>query len=124
MKLITFAGRGGERAGALIDGGRKVIDLQAAHRARWKKPSRALASVLAIAEGGADALDVAAQTIKGATRAAPDAVLDRAHLRLLAPIPRPPQMRDFLCFEKHLQQAFRAVRIIRAKESPDPEAAL
>jgi 2-keto-4-pentenoate hydratase/2-oxohepta-3-ene-1,7-dioic acid hydratase in catechol pathway len=43
-------------------------------------------------------------------------------VKLLAPIPQPPQMRDFLCFEKHLQQAFKAARMVRAKQSPDPEA--
>jgi 2-keto-4-pentenoate hydratase/2-oxohepta-3-ene-1,7-dioic acid hydratase in catechol pathway len=33
-------------------------------------------------------------------------------------------MRDFLCFEKHLQQAFQAARRVRAKDAPDPEAAM
>ena len=31
------------------------------------------------------------------------------NVTLLAPIPQPPQMRDFLCFEKHLVQAFQAI---------------
>ena len=42
---------------------------------------------------------------------------DRGKVRLLAPIPQPPQMRDFLCFEKHLQQAFQAARMVRARNA-------
>jgi 2-keto-4-pentenoate hydratase/2-oxohepta-3-ene-1,7-dioic acid hydratase in catechol pathway len=33
-------------------------------------------------------------------------------------------MRDFLCFEQHLQQAFKAARTVRAQQSPDPAAAM
>lgn len=125
MKLSTFAVRGGApRAGALIQGGERVLDLQAAHKARWKKTSRQLSSVLAIAQGGQEALDRACETAKGALARAPKAVLARRDVKLLAPIPCPPQMRDFLCFEKHLVQAFQAARKLRASQSPDPEAAM
>ena len=125
MKLVTFAAQGrSPRAGVLIQGGRRVLDLQAAHRARWKKTARALSSVLAIAEGGANALDRANETLKGAASRSPGAVIPRKGVRLLAPIPNPPQMRDFLCFEKHLLQAFQASRKLRASQSPDPGAAL
>jgi len=125
MKLVTFAAQGrSPRAGVLIQGGRRVLDLQAAHRARWKKTARALSSVLAIAEGGANALDRANETLKGAASRSPGAVIPRKGVRLLAPIPNPPQMRDFLCFEKHLLQAFQAARKLRASQSPDPGAAL
>jgi 2-keto-4-pentenoate hydratase/2-oxohepta-3-ene-1,7-dioic acid hydratase in catechol pathway len=122
MKLVTFvSGTGAARSGALIDSDQSIVDLQAAHVARWKESSPALASVLAIAEGGAAALDRAAETVKGA---ASDAKLVRAAVKLLAPIPAPPQMRDFLCFEKHLQQAFKAARRVRAAGAADPEAAM
>jgi 2-keto-4-pentenoate hydratase/2-oxohepta-3-ene-1,7-dioic acid hydratase in catechol pathway len=122
MKLVTFAGRGGvARPGALVEGGRKIVDLQLAYRARWKKTARELASVLAIIEGGQDALDLAAQVVK---RAARGGLIDRNSAKLLAPVPQPPQMRDFLCFEKHLKQAFAAARRVRAKDAPDPEAAM
>ena len=125
MKLVTFAAQGrSPRAGVLMQGGRRVLDLQAAHRARWKKTARALSSVLAIAEGGANALDRANETLKRAASRSPGAVIPRKGVRLLAPIPNPPQMRDFLCFEKHLLQAFQAARKLRASQSPDPGAAL
>lgn len=122
MRLVTFsAGRGRPRAGVLIDGDRVIVDLQAAQRARHGRPSRNLATVLAIAEGGERALDLA----RGLAADAPEAALvPREATRLHAPIPEPPQMRDFLCFEKHLVQAFRAARSLRASRTPDPQAAL
>ena len=45
-------------------------------------------------------------------------------MRLLTPLPRPPQIRDCLCFEEHLVQAFTVLRKNRAAAEPDPEAAL
>ncbi|MBL8383857.1 MAG: fumarylacetoacetate hydrolase family protein [Burkholderiales bacterium] len=124
MKLVTYQkGRARPRAGALIDGDRRIIDLQAAHRVRYGRSSPMLASVLAMAESGDDALELAGRLIKGAARTK-SAVLARDAVRLLAPIPAPPQMRDFLCFEKHLLQAFGAARKVRAAGTPDPAAAI
>ncbi|MGP0089567.1 MAG: fumarylacetoacetate hydrolase family protein [Xanthobacteraceae bacterium] len=125
MKLVTFAAPNGvPRAGAFIDGERRIVNLQVAYHDRWGQDSPVLASVLAIVEGGQDALDLAAETVKEAIKASPSAIVDRDKVKLLAPIPRPPQMRDFLCFEKHLLQAFKQARIVRSKQFPDPEAAL
>ena len=124
MKLVTFrARRGSARAGALIDDGMLVLDVQAAHRARYGRSSPSLASVLAIIEGGDEALELARSLVEQRHRPA-QAAMPRAEVRLLAPIPQPPQMRDFLCFEKHLVQAFQAARRLRASRSPDPQAAL
>ena len=39
---------------------------------------------------------------------------------LLAPLPRPPQIRDFMCFEKHVIQAFGAAFRMRALRAPTP----
>ena len=124
MKLVTFqTGKTVARAGALIDGGRRVLDLQAAHRLRYKKSSKHLTSVLALAQGGDTALELGQLLIKGAARAnsATHALKD---VKLLAPIPLPPQMRDFLCFERHLVQAFGKAREVRAAGSPDPAKAI
>jgi 2-keto-4-pentenoate hydratase/2-oxohepta-3-ene-1,7-dioic acid hydratase in catechol pathway len=121
MKLVTFSVRGGApRSGALIDDGKAVVDLVATEQANGK-PSGSLASVLAIAEGGQNALDAAYAALK---KPAKDAVFARGTVKLHAPIPNPPQMRDFLCFEKHLKQAFLAARKVRAQQSPDPAAAM
>ena len=119
MKLVTYNAGNGARAGAFVENDTKVVDLQAAYEARHGKPTPQLASVLALVE--ADALDRAAETVK---TAAGSVVLSRSSVRLMAPIPQPPQMRDFLCFEKHLLQAFKAARTVRAGATPDPEAAM
>jgi 2-keto-4-pentenoate hydratase/2-oxohepta-3-ene-1,7-dioic acid hydratase in catechol pathway len=89
----------------LADGGGTVVQLAAP-------------SVLAIVEGGPDALDRAAETLKRPPR---EAVFALGEVTLLAPIPQPPQMRDFLCFEKHLQQAFAAVARLRGTEARIPK---
>lgn len=124
MKLVTFQrGRSRPRAGVLIDGDRKILDLQAAHRLDRERSSPLLASVLAMAQTGPDALDLARSLIRKRARLK-DAVVPREGSTLLAPIPQPPQMRDFLCFEKHLLQAFATARRVRAAGSPDPEAAI
>jgi 2-keto-4-pentenoate hydratase/2-oxohepta-3-ene-1,7-dioic acid hydratase in catechol pathway len=119
MKLVTFR-RGGAapRAGALVEGGKKVVDLQAAHRRRYGKSSPRLASVLAMIESGEQGLDMAASLLK---RPAREAVMASKDVSLLAPIPFPPQMRDFLCFEKHLTQAFQAVAKLRGTEARIPQ---
>ncbi|MBL8380647.1 MAG: fumarylacetoacetate hydrolase family protein [Burkholderiales bacterium] len=124
MKLVTFRnGRGRARPGVLIDNDRKVLDLSAAQRARHGKAAKWFASVLAIVEGGDEALEAAAKLVKSKSRSR-DCVLDRGQVQLLAPIPAPPQMRDFLCFEKHLKQGFDAARRVRAQSAPDPAKAL
>ena len=107
MRLVTFTlGNAPPRAGALLAGDRRVLDLQAAYSRAYHGSSPLLASVLAMVETGAEALDVADQLIRSASDATTH---DRADVKLLAPIPDPPQMRDFLCFEKHLLQAFQAI---------------
>jgi 2-keto-4-pentenoate hydratase/2-oxohepta-3-ene-1,7-dioic acid hydratase in catechol pathway len=122
VKLVTFVRTdGAARSGVLIDHEQKIIDLQAAHIARWNEASPSLASVLAIAEAGPNALDRVREAVNVA---AGDAIIERRGVKLLAPIPVPPQMRDFLCFEKHLVQAFTQARKVRAKQFPDPEAAM
>jgi 2-keto-4-pentenoate hydratase/2-oxohepta-3-ene-1,7-dioic acid hydratase in catechol pathway len=120
MKFVTFSTRGASlRSGVLIDDGKTVVDLASASEAKGRK-SHALGSVLSIIEGGQDALDQAYDALKSPPK---NAVLARDAVKLHAPVPNPPQMRDFLCFEKHLKQAFAAARKVRAKQSPDPEAA-
>jgi len=51
--------------------------------------------MLALIEGGKSALDLAAKTMLSPPE---ESVLPLASVRLLAPIPVPPQIRDFFCF--------------------------
>jgi len=122
MRLVTFiTGRGDAQAGALIDGGQAVLSLQAAQRELHGGSKADLASVLALVEAGDAALAHARTLVERAPAAA---VLQRADVRLRAPIQPPPQMRDCSCFELHLRQSFAAARKIRALRTPDPEATL
>jgi 2-keto-4-pentenoate hydratase/2-oxohepta-3-ene-1,7-dioic acid hydratase in catechol pathway len=116
MRLVTFQKNGGsQKAGAFLDNNSRVVDLAAA----GADPS--LSSVLAIIEGGDAALDKAYQALK---KAPSSAIFDRADIRLLAPIQPPPQIRDCLCFELHLKQAFAAARKLQAMQSADPTKAM
>jgi 2-keto-4-pentenoate hydratase/2-oxohepta-3-ene-1,7-dioic acid hydratase in catechol pathway len=119
MKLVTFRREGGApRAGALVEGGRKVFDLQEAHQQRHAKRSPRLTSVLEIVRAGQEGLDLASGLVKKPRK---DDMVGTEEVQLLAPIPHPPQMRDFLCFEKHLVQAFGAVAKLRGTEARIPK---
>ena len=120
MKLATFQGTGGrQRIGAVVDGDQHIVDLQAAHEARYGKTSPSLATMQALIEAGDAGLDLAAAI--SAERAVTHAISD---VRLLAPVPVPVQIRDCLCFELHLKQAYQKAREVRAARSSDPAAAL
>jgi 2-keto-4-pentenoate hydratase/2-oxohepta-3-ene-1,7-dioic acid hydratase in catechol pathway len=102
---VTFRiGTGAQAPGALIEGGTKVAALPG------------YSSVLEIVEGGQNALDRAYEALRSSPT-----VLAVGNVTLLAPIPHPPQMRDFLCFEKHLVQAFNAVGRISGKPGSVPQ---
>ena len=122
MRLVTFVGESGiEKAGALIDGGQAVLDLQRAYTLTRDGELQALSSVLALAEAGKPEQDLARSLVE---KAPVDAVTSRSVVRIRAPIQPPPQMRDFSCFELHLRQSFAAARRARALRTPDPEATL
>jgi len=119
MRLVTFAAAGAQRVGALIDNDRRIVDFAAA----GGEADTAFANMQALIEGGAPALDRAREIVADAQRSG-RGVVETAAVKLLAPLPAPAQMRDFLCFEKHLIQAFTRLRSVRAAASPDPEKAL
>ncbi|HYT40557.1 MAG TPA: fumarylacetoacetate hydrolase family protein [Acidimicrobiia bacterium] len=120
MKLATFDSGGGPRLGAVIDDDQRLIDLGGAFHRRHGRSEAALDSMLALIDAGeagravADALvadppeeDVTPLPL--AAHAAPVAgtpPVPRAAARLLAPLPEPRQIRDFLCFEEHLRNSF------------------
>jgi 2-keto-4-pentenoate hydratase/2-oxohepta-3-ene-1,7-dioic acid hydratase in catechol pathway len=119
MRLVTFAASGRERIGALIDNDRRMVDFLAAHDGAGP----AFQNMQALIEGGAAALDRAREMVAAGQKSG-RGVIDTATVKLLAPLPLPPQLRDFLCFEKHLIQAFTQILRIRAASAPDPEQAL
>ncbi len=119
MRLVTFWASGVERTGALINGDRHIVDFSAARGGGGP----AFTSMQSLIEAGPAALDRAREIVADARRSGRGAI-DTASVKLLAPLPVPEQIRDFLCFEKHLIQAFARLRRVRAAAAPDPEKAL
>lgn len=124
MRLVTYRDRADNVAiGALVDNDRSIVDLQLAHRQSHNSANPAFASMIDLMEGGEKALELARRLVDDTSDASGDAFIPVEDVTLLAPVPRPTQMRDFLCFEKHLRQA-REVRYRRmASTADDPEAA-
>jgi 2-keto-4-pentenoate hydratase/2-oxohepta-3-ene-1,7-dioic acid hydratase in catechol pathway len=120
MRLVTFAAAGMERIGALADDDRRIVDFVAA---RGGDAGPAFHNMQALIEAGPAALDRAREIAADARRSG-RGMIDTASVKLLAPLPAPPQLRDFLCFEKHLIQAFTRIRRLQAASAPDPEKAL
>ena len=76
-------------------------------------------------EGGPLALDLARRALEHvAADEAPGTWVERKAVRLLAPLPQPVQMRDFLCFEQHLKQSFQSSMELVAAQAPEPEQTL
>jgi 2-keto-4-pentenoate hydratase/2-oxohepta-3-ene-1,7-dioic acid hydratase in catechol pathway len=103
MKLATFRQDGRPRLGAVIDGDRRVLDLEGAFRRRHGRPEPGLGSMLALIDAGSAGFAVAEALV--ADPPDEDVVAVEA-VQLLAPLPEPRQIRDFLCFEEHLRNAF------------------
>ena len=119
MRLVTFAAANAQRIGALVDGDRRIVDLAAADGGGGP----AFSSMQALIEAGEPALNHAREIAADAQRSG-RGLIDASSVRLLAPLPVPVQMRDFLCFEKHLIQAFTQIQRMRAAAAADPAKAL
>ena len=103
MKLVTFTSDSGHpKLGALTGDSKRVVDLQAVHRRDLAAAHPALQSMQDLIDGGSDGLGAAARCLAAATSAEEQPL---EQVRLLAPLPRPPQIRDCLCFEDHLTNA-------------------
>ena len=104
MKLATFTSGSGDAAlGAVMVDESAVIDLARAHERLHGSSAPSLQSMQCLIEAGADGLGLAEDVARAAPQESRHA---RADVRLLAPLPEPPQIRDFLCFEEHLKNAF------------------
>jgi 2-keto-4-pentenoate hydratase/2-oxohepta-3-ene-1,7-dioic acid hydratase in catechol pathway len=95
MKLATFERNDERHIGALQPDGITLCDFTAS-----RPTAGHFRDMLALIDGGPAALDQARElTIQIANP------VRLADVRLLAPVPEPRQMRDFLCFEQHIRQA-------------------
>jgi 2-keto-4-pentenoate hydratase/2-oxohepta-3-ene-1,7-dioic acid hydratase in catechol pathway len=121
MKLVTFKTQSGEqRIGAVRDDLQTIVDFKKAAAAQNIDAGNAFDSMLALIESGEAGLEAARKAFAAASG---DAVVDMNSVKLLAPVPVPQQMRDFLCFELHYKQARARALKIRAATYPDPAAA-
>lgn len=113
MRLITFVRDGRESVGAFIDQDRQVVDFTGA--------GPEFTSMLALIEAG----DAASARARAYVAAPPKgSVFPAAHVKLLAPLPRPTQIRDCLTFPGHLKGAARAQAERMAAAAPDPSRAM
>jgi 2-keto-4-pentenoate hydratase/2-oxohepta-3-ene-1,7-dioic acid hydratase in catechol pathway len=110
MKLVTFETDGARHIGAVLDDGNTISDFTTA-----EPSSPHFRDMLALIDGGPAALDQA----RGLA-AKPKANVRLSDVRLLAPVPEPRQMRDFLCFEQHLRQARANRHLFGQGERLDP----
>jgi 2-keto-4-pentenoate hydratase/2-oxohepta-3-ene-1,7-dioic acid hydratase in catechol pathway len=113
MILATFClADGVQRVGVVKKADNMLVDLAAAYTEETGKRHPAFVSMLSLIEGGAEALESAGMTAdEVAVGASSRYRLDE--VRLLAPIPQPPQMRDFSVFKQHMQWAGAGMAKIR-----------
>jgi 2-keto-4-pentenoate hydratase/2-oxohepta-3-ene-1,7-dioic acid hydratase in catechol pathway len=97
LRLVTFTEGASERLGIIIEG-QRILDLADAHQIIRGRHDSRLSSMQALIEGGTEALAIA-RTLE--TDHPAESVKPQGTVRLLAPIPVPVQMRDFMLFEQH-----------------------
>lgn len=114
MRLISFERDGGTRVGAWIKQDRIIVDL-----ARAATTPAPFASMQALIDTGERAWDEARAL---ASLAPEEALVETSAVRLLAPLPVPAQIRDFLCFEEHLLNSSSAAITILSSQADDPAA--
>jgi 2-keto-4-pentenoate hydratase/2-oxohepta-3-ene-1,7-dioic acid hydratase in catechol pathway len=113
VKLITFQSTDRQdRLGVLIDDG-LIVDLAAADAAKQGRAASYFSSMMLLIEAGERGLDHAREILRDPPHRA---VLKRSDVVLRAPIPLPPQIRDFSAFELHILQAGRAIKQLRSGE--------
>ncbi len=116
MKLATFASPSQAAAVGVVDGD-SVIAVQAAHELLRGGPSPQLADMLALIRGGPETLALAAELAREAPAECRE---ELAGVQLLAPLPEPAQIRDFLCFEEHLKNSFAQAAKLTGQEREIP----
>jgi len=103
MRLVTFQRQDVQEIGALADQDSKITRLQAAEQFRSGEASPHFHSMLAFLQGASAARHAAQRTIEFAVTQNPEgAIIDRASVELLSPVPRPESIREFMVFEQHV----------------------
>jgi 2-keto-4-pentenoate hydratase/2-oxohepta-3-ene-1,7-dioic acid hydratase in catechol pathway len=119
MKLATFISPAGKQSiGAVDTASQTVLDLQSAHRRLHGKDSPFLADMLALMDGGDEALDLARELEQRGGKGADSHPL--SSVKLLAPVPVPRQIRDFNNAKQHMHDAFAGMEILVARLAGKP----
>lgn len=118
MRFLSFKTERGTRAGVRVDA-EYVLDIRdAAERAREGTP--VFRSVLAVIQAGERGLENVHELL---AKPREESLLRLETLKLLAPLPRPQQIRDFANYENHCLSAMDASMRLRSQKEADPEAA-
>ena len=115
MKLVTFIPPDTSTAklGALGADEKSVVDLLAVQERSGEASSIALASMQHLIEAGDEGLSLVGDYL---TKATAKEAFPLTDVRLLAPLPRPEQIRDCLCFEEHLVGSTQAAAKLSGQE--------
>jgi 2-keto-4-pentenoate hydratase/2-oxohepta-3-ene-1,7-dioic acid hydratase in catechol pathway len=115
MRLVTFIDEAGaESIGALTDGDKTIVALQAGALAKDNGEAPYFASILAFLEGGLQAREKGQEIVTYVEdQQPPDATIPLDSVTLLAPVPRPESIRDCLTFEQHIINSIRVVGLKR-----------
>jgi len=112
-KLATYQAEGGRpRIGIVHDGDGRVFDLAAA--AERAGAAAGFASMLDLMDAGAPGLETARRLFDDQGREE-DLSVALTSVTLLAPVPRPRQMRDGMNFPTHIRQGPRGARKLAAR---------
>jgi 2-keto-4-pentenoate hydratase/2-oxohepta-3-ene-1,7-dioic acid hydratase in catechol pathway len=117
MKLVTFEAAGRTAPGAVLPSG-DIYDLSAASA---RAGSGILSDMVTVIAGGKDAL---ARIVDWLAAPRPECTIPATEARLLAPLPRPTQIRDCANYEKHVRQAIASAMKLRADATPNPAESL
>jgi 2-keto-4-pentenoate hydratase/2-oxohepta-3-ene-1,7-dioic acid hydratase in catechol pathway len=121
MRLITYARQSGQRIGAWINHDRQIVDLREAAQRLKVGSQETFLNMESFIAAGEKTWDRSRSIVLDPPE---EAVIDTKDVTVLAPLPVPPQIRDFLAFEQHLLNGFAASKKIRASLADDPEAEL
>jgi len=119
MRLITFTNDGYTSIGALLND-QFAIDIPRAASITGES-MLARADMLSLIESGESGLKIVQSFLDNPPE---EALVVRESLRLLSPLPRPQQIRDYLCFEEHLRNGLNKIIEMEAAKAADPAAAL
>lgn len=122
MRFVTFLKGDGPRPGIIVGSTETphVLDLRLA-TARTGSTFEPV-SVLGVIEAGERALEAVRRIVDGVDDE-PDLSFPIGEVTLLAPVPEPPQMRDFLVFPGHIRNAPAGMQRLAARKQGNEAAA-